>query len=163
MTEQEVVTRWVRESPDPEEWLRRLSARVEVEASGCWRYTGPVDQHGYGRFECWIDGKRIRTGAHRAMWLAVRGPISASLVIDHLCRNRLCIRIDHLDLVTNAVNTQRGQLGRVADPEQYPCGHPRTEGNTYRHSRGGGIPLQRCRACDLARRKRSYANRHQTT
>ena len=36
------------------------------------------------------------------------GPIPAGMVIDHLCRNRNCVRPDHLEVVTPAQNTRRG-------------------------------------------------------
>ena len=30
------------------------------------------------------------------------------MTLDHLCRNRACVRVDHLELVTNKVNVLRG-------------------------------------------------------
>jgi hypothetical protein len=37
------------------------------------------------------------------------GPIPEGLQLDHLCRNRACVNPDHVQPVTNAVNTQRGK------------------------------------------------------
>lgn len=36
------------------------------------------------------------------------------MVIDHLCRNRACVNVDHLEVVTVKTNTGRGHLkGKV--------------------------------------------------
>lgn len=69
---------------------------------------------------CWIwkrclsDGyavvsqnAKMRHG-HKVMHEALNGPIEKGLVLDHLCRNRDCIRPDHLEPVTIAENIRRG-------------------------------------------------------
>ncbi len=45
------------------------------------------------------------TTASRLAWEDAYGSIPAGLQIDHLCRNRLCIKVDHLELVTPRENT----------------------------------------------------------
>ena len=42
------------------------------------------------------------------------GSIGDGLVIDHLCRNPRCVNPDHLEPVTTAVNTLRGNYARKA-------------------------------------------------
>jgi len=71
---------------------------------------------------CWIakakgrgDGTKYATLrvlgkidlAHRLMYRQEIGPIPDGLWLDHLCRNTRCIRPDHLEPVTPAVNRQR--------------------------------------------------------
>lgn len=45
--------------------------------------------------------------AHRLLWLIRNGDIG-DLVVDHVCRNRACVNIAHLEPVPNAVNVKRG-------------------------------------------------------
>lgn len=52
-----------------------------------------------------IAGKQVY--AHRAMYLQEVGPIPDGLYLDHLCRERRCIRTDHLEPVTHAENIRR--------------------------------------------------------
>lgn len=51
----------------------RLYDRMEPEPnSGCWLWLGKPNTYGYGVY-CYPGGARI--GAHRAMWIALMGPI----------------------------------------------------------------------------------------
>ena len=56
---------------------------------------------------------RIRTEqgliqAHRWAWEIVNGKIADGLVIDHICRNKKCVAVDHLRLVTQQENIMAG-------------------------------------------------------
>jgi hypothetical protein len=85
--------------------------RVDPE-TGCWIWqrslTGPARCR-YGVVK--RDGKRIR--AHRFYYQKFRGPIPDGMFIDHLCRNKLCVNPDHLEVVTPAQNVQRGPLAKL--------------------------------------------------
>jgi hypothetical protein len=49
---------------------------------------------------------------HRFAYELLVGPIPAGLVLDHLCRNRLCVNPNHLEPVTNSENPRRGRVAR---------------------------------------------------
>jgi len=68
-------------------------------------WNGSRDHLGYGKF----NGRRrvSPVAAHRLAWEFCNGPIPARLEIDHLCRNKGCVRPDHLDLVTHRENMLR--------------------------------------------------------
>lgn len=84
---------------------RRMPFWEHVDKSGeCWIWTGSKHSAGYGSTS--VNAKRVY--AHRYAYEVLVGPIPEGLVIDHLCRNRLCVRPDHLEPVTLAENTRRG-------------------------------------------------------
>jgi hypothetical protein len=119
----------------------------KVDKSGeCWVWTAANNGSGYGRF--WLDGKMQYP--HRVAYEMCVGPIPDGLVIDHLCRNRSCVRPDHLEPVTNAENQARGAH---AMKTHCPQGHPYDEVNTYRTKTGRRM----CRACNRDAQRRYVA------
>jgi len=82
----------------PEE---RFWAKVD-KTETCWNWTAALIR-GYGQFTV---RTKFQMRAHRYAYQAVHGAIDPALVIDHICRNRKCVRIDHLRLVTQGQNTE---------------------------------------------------------
>jgi hypothetical protein len=78
--------------------------------SPCFIWQLAIGKDGYG-----IDSIGSRTcGAHRAAYERKYGPLPACeapdfLQLDHLCRVRLCVNPDHLELVPGLVNHHRGK------------------------------------------------------
>jgi hypothetical protein len=74
------------------------------ELGACWLWTADAETtNGYPQFRL---GRRMVL-AHRASWTFIVGPPPADLQLDHLCRVKRCVRPEHLDPVTNAVNAAR--------------------------------------------------------
>ena len=90
----------------------RLWARLSIEGE-CIVWEGALSSHGYGLIK--DSGKPVRT--HRVMWEMAKGPIPQGLEVDHLCRNRRCCRLDHLELVTHAENMRRAAAARALGSE----------------------------------------------
>ena len=128
-------------------------ARVE-KSTGCWIWRGSVGVWGYGQFQP-RRGRNLR--AHRVAWELIRGPIPQGLVLDHLCRNKLCVNPDHLEPVTNRVNTLRGVGPSAMNAAKTECkhGHPFIAENTRIDHKGKRV----CRTCDRAKWERSNARR----
>jgi hypothetical protein len=85
--------------------LSSLPARVveKIDATGdCWLWTGSVGKSGYGRV--WHEGRV--THAHRAVYELLNGPLDLSRDVDHACRNRPCVRPDHLRSTSRSENNQ---------------------------------------------------------
>lgn len=95
--------------------LSRLLARTTTAPNGCIEWQGALSGDGYGRVS--LNGKTV--GVHRAVYEATHGPVDPALHVDHLCRNRKCCNVDHLEPVPPSVNVRRGlaALGMLAKPK----------------------------------------------
>ena len=120
----------------------------------CIEASGDRGTHGYGRVR--VNGRSV--GAHRAAWEARHGPIPVGLHIDHLCRNRGCINVDHLEVVTCRENILRG-IGPSADnARKTQCinGHPFDERNTKYRAKGTRYCAECSRVQSRIRMRRYY-------
>lgn len=97
--------------------LQRFMSHVEVTES-CWLWMAQRSPLGYGRF---YSGKPGTTVAHRWLWQELNVPLPQCLTIDHLCRNPSCVNPDHLDPVTQAINTWRGQNPMMLRHQSLRC------------------------------------------
>jgi hypothetical protein len=84
------------------------------------------------------------------------GEIPEGLVVDHLCRNRMCVRPDHLAAVTQQVNSWRGENCMRGICRQ---GHELTEDNVYRYGSRDGYIQTVCKTCKNAKRAAKRAAR----
>lgn len=63
---------------------------------------GVAAKTGYGRCYNPADGKTWY--AHRLAWVQQVGPIPEGMQLDHKCKNRKCVNVAHLRLVSHAEN-----------------------------------------------------------
>ena len=132
----------------------RVKSKFSVEdGDGCWTWRA-TKSNGYGRL--FIGGRAWP--AHRWVYEALVGLIPEGLTLDHLCRNRACVRPDHLEPVTMRENILRGESFAAVNNRKTHCkhGHEFTPENTY-----VATPAWRgCRTCARdARRKWKSRNR----
>jgi hypothetical protein len=106
--------------------------------TACTEWTGPKNLKGYGR-----QGKKL---AHRVAWERAKGPVPANLELDHLCRNRACVNVEHLELVTHQENCRRGEQ---AQKTHCANSHLFDEANTRIRSNG----WRSCRQCHNQQRR----------
>lgn len=123
--------------------MDRWLEKVEI-TDGCWLWSAFRNQHGYGMIR--DEGRVVR--AHRVAYEAFRGPVPKGLELDHLCRNRACVRPSHLEAVSHAVNMRRGAGVAGLNAAKSTCvnGHVFDIANTYVRAAG----QRTCRACHRA-------------
>lgn len=132
--------------------LSKLEARYVPEPnSGCWLWLGKVNEKGYGQ----IYWKGRQPVAHRVSYELHVGQIPEQLVLDHRCRNRLCINPGHLEPVTSRVNTLIGLSPTAVHAAKQYCsrGHP-LAGENLRVRMRDGAPRRFCLACKRMTDKR---------
>ena len=117
----------------------------------CWLWTGYINKDGYGEYKSEYLVTRL---AHRIAYALDKGALP-TLPLDHLCRHRHCVNPDHLEPVTQEVNTRRSNVGlHEANKTHCPHGHPYDEENTIRHN-----GKRFCRQCKQDRRRGDQARR----
>lgn len=121
-----------------------------INKNECIIWTGPtITTHGntYGR----LQGKELIL-AHRFEYEKVHGKIPSELVIDHLCRNGLCVNPKHLEAVTNKENILRGEGICAINARKTHCkrGHLLSSENIYQRKNG----KRDCKLCDAERREK---------
>jgi HNH endonuclease len=139
------------ESPTPTlspTLFRRFWSKVLI-GDGCWVWQGALTNPGYARV--WAGDKMKQ--AHNLSYETLVGPIPDGLELDHLCRNRACVRPDHLEPVSRRTNILRGHAPTARNALAVFCvrGHPFDAANTWRSPDGR---RRRCRTCTLERKKR---------
>lgn len=126
----------------------------------CYEWTGSRNASGYGKFKA---GNTSRL-AHHWLWTEFVGLVPDGHDLDHLCRNRGCVNIAHLQPVTHRENMVRGLAGAWQRARtRCPYGHEYMEVNWSSGQR------RRCKTCSnkqarlYQRRKRKEARDGQRT
>lgn len=127
--------------------LERFCSKVEMKdpkTAECWNWKAYVGTHGYGRF--WFRGKA--TEAYRVAYILFVGEIQEGLEIDHICRNRICVKPTHLRLITKKENILCGDGITAKNNEKLTC----SQGHMFTFRRNNG--QRYCYLCDIENRRK---------
>lgn len=120
----------------------------------CWEWAAFRNPAGYGMFGVARATPRM---AHRVAWMLTGSNIPDDMELDHACRNRACVRPEHLSLVEKYYNGRQGgaTYARLARARTH-CknGHRFDEANTYRY---GPRRIRHCRTCGREKMRRRRA------
>jgi len=127
---------------------QRFWPKVKIGSpQDCWEWQGAKYSNGYG---CIGEGGKFGAHlcAHRVAYELTKGAIPEGLVIDHLCRNIICVNPAHLEAVTQKENNRRGVGASGTNARKQGCinGHLFSGTNV----RGDRI----CHTCDAARARK---------
>ncbi|WP_407939535.1 HNH endonuclease signature motif containing protein [Motilibacter aurantiacus] len=132
-------------------WAKVLIPDLPLDA--CWEWQAGRNR-GYGRFS--LNDKSVL--AHRVAYILAHGSIPDGLVVDHLCRNRRCVRPDHLDACTQGENVRRGRAGENQRSKTHCTrGHAYSGSNLVIRVRRNGSRTRDCRECMMERNRRAGA------
>lgn len=124
---------------DPSWLARKVWPRLAgyPDPDACWNWTGARQPRGYGRVGL-PGAHRPTVVVHRVVWLAIRGPIDANLVLDHDdpvvgCHTRSCSNPSHLVPATprenSVVNGTTSVSAAASRATHCPRGHRLGAGN----------------------------------
>lgn len=139
----------------------RFFEKVDVTVDGCWLWTGRLHTKGYAVLRADAGTTPRVVYAHRFAYEFFVGSIPEGMQLDHLCRNRHCVRPDHLERVSSGENTLRALVQRIQAGVAHPLikthckrGHELSDANFHVTPNGTGV----CHACkdlrESARRAR---------
>ncbi|MGI8477822.1 MAG: HNH endonuclease signature motif containing protein [Thermomicrobiales bacterium] len=133
--------------------IERFWSKVAIApGSACWEWQGKPKSSGYGSFmgDC--------HPAHRVSFLIANGSVDPDLDVDHICRNRRCVRPEHLRQVPHRENTLCGIGPTAVNARKTHCkrGHPFTPDNMRVETTGS----RRCLTCAMALKRARRARRH---
>ena len=117
-----------------------LASRARRDENGCMIWLGSTVR-GYAKASGL--GEQL---VHRAVYVDAYGPIADGLQIDHLCRNRSCVELSHLEAVTAAENNRRRDEANGTGIYKTHCdqGHP-LSGDNLRLGINGWRLCRECR------------------
>jgi hypothetical protein len=109
-------------SVDGPELLRRILKFKEVDANGCWIWTG-ARWKSTGYAGLWVHGKFLKV-TRLLMWM--QGNEIEGLEACHRCNVKLCINPDHLYMATHRQNVHDAERDGIAR-HRYGENHPRAK------------------------------------
>ncbi len=117
---------------------RRPLTFVRTE-SGCYECVSHKSKGSKGRPMFSFDRRSRHTTLYRYVYECLKGPIPKGKQIDHLCKNKRCCEVSHMEVVTGAVNVRR-HYGHTDDGICKKHGGP-----MVRRTDNGGLTCLGCR------------------
>jgi hypothetical protein len=85
----------------------------------CISWTGPTIARGYGRAYVASSGYGAKDArdvlAHVLAWEQEHGSVPKGLVVHHRCENKLCVNVEHMELLTRKDHGGAGGHGKLTE------------------------------------------------
>lgn len=139
----------------PARILPRILSNTKPGPDGCLISKYSIGSHGYPQIGWDQDGKHVVTLCHLVLWKIANGPIPPGMTVDHRCRRKRCVNVEHYRLLTNFENARRTN-GR--DWPLGECAQGHDDATNWHEPPGGSKGY--CKECrNAARRRRRAAQR----
>lgn len=128
--------------------IDRFNSKI-IKTGNCWEWISLKSTNNYGIFR--LNNKNY--SSHRLSYELYKGKIPEGLVIDHLCKNTLCVNPDHLEAVTQKINLYRGNTVTLNHSKKTHCpqGHEYSGKNLYLYE--GSRYCKTCRDNNVLKHK----------
>jgi hypothetical protein len=136
----------------------RILSKITINpVTKCWNWNAAKDSFGYGHVN--IRGRIYRT--HRLFYAWKIGDLPSAKygkgvpILDHLCKNTSCCNPNHMELVSQSINLERGKGIGSINKRKTHCihGHLLPEA---REKYGKGKLGRRCIICRRRNSMRRY-------
>ena len=133
-------------------FVTKVLSRTTPDGDSCIVYTGWRSKDGYGMVD--LPGGNTKIAAHRFAYETQVGPIPPGSVVHHVCHNRACINIEHLQVVDAITHAKSHGYEGHAERWGYTPGSPCR--NCGSNNFGPGPRgVRRCRSCRNDRERHS--------
>ena len=130
-------------------YIVKMMPGVPLKLGPCHVWQGSLSENGYALFSLTGGRHSPRRAAHCVIYEVLKGKVvPKGYDLDHLCRVRACVNLDHLECVTHRVNIFRG-----VNPQASHC------------TRGHRLPVptlgvkRRCNECRLLNQRAARERR----
>jgi len=132
----------------------RLLSHV-TRKGNCLIWNGHINKKGYGMMSLNHQAFLV----HRISYELFKGSIPKGLTVDHLCKNKACQNVDHMEAISNKDNILRGNNTAARNSRKTHCirGHEFTPENIYKQHGN----MRMCRECTRISHHNSYLKRKQ--
>lgn len=139
--------------------MQDILEKVTCLDNGCVDWTGRVMKTGYPVACCYGRPQLV----HRLFYQWFVGPIPSGQELHHLCRNRRCVNVEHLQPVERKAHVHLDNTFAHLNSLKTHCpyGHPYEGDNLISGGRKTG-PHRKCRICTLARKHTGIPNHAKT-
>ncbi|MGA8427026.1 MAG: HNH endonuclease, partial [Candidatus Dormiibacterota bacterium] len=97
-----------------ERFWKYVDAPEDFDVTKCWNWAGSVNTAGYGQIGDHFAPQGLTYkvwSAHRLSYMIAFGELPpGEYVLDHACKNRLCVNPFHLNPTTTRDNATKDQL-----------------------------------------------------
>lgn len=141
--------------PIPQD-TERFWSRAEIgEPNECWHWKGAPNSAGYGSVTFVWQGKSRNFLAHRVAVAVDDRDIPEGMVVDHICRNRMCVNPAHLrvvDMKTNCLENSASLPAKNVAKTHCKRGHSYDSPDVRRGKDGA----RHCNACRRQKRAEGF-------